>query len=206
MFLNGPCADISTRYSRRESTPREVDRLGSVWAEALNQALENGEKQSVDIKISSDIQKLYMPPAKFFSGEEKEKLMESLRERMANAPDQGAEREYNSRLAVLERPTYGTADGRDISVTYFDIGELIIVGMPLEVNYDVGERFKARIEKAAGKKVWMTCYTGGYDGYLPSGRPLDFDSSYEDLAAIYTSDAEEILWRSIEECVSRNRN
>lgn len=206
LFLNGPCADISTRYSRRESTPQEVDRLGSVWAEALNQALENGQKQSIGIKISSDIQKLYMPPAKFFSGEEKEKLMESLRERMANAPDQGAEREYNSRLAVLERPTYGTAEGRDIYVTYFDIGELIIVGMPLEVNYDVGERFKARIEKAAGKKVWMTCYTGGYDGYLPSGRPLDFDSSYEDLAAIYTSDAEEILWRSIEECVSRNQN
>ncbi len=206
VFLNGPCADISTRYSRRESTPCEVERLGGIWGEALNCALESGERKSIEIELSSDIQKLYMPPAKFFSGEEKEKLMASLRERMENAKDEGAHREYNSRLAVLERPTYGTAEGREIFVTYFDLGEVIIVGIPLEVNYDVGERFKARIEEASGKKVWIACYTGGYDGYLPSGRPLDFDSSYEDLAAIYTSDAEEILWRSIEECVSRNRN
>lgn len=205
-FLNGPCADISTRYSRRESTPNEVKRLGGIWGEALNESLKNGEKKDIEIKIESDIQKLYMPPAKFFSGEEKEKLMESLRERMANAKDAGAEREFNSRLAVLERPTYGTAEGREIFVTYFDLGEIIIVGLPLEVNYDVGERFKERIEKASGKKVWIACYTGGYDGYLPSGRPLDFDSSYEDLAAIYTSDAEKILWRSIEECVLRNQN
>lgn len=205
-FLNGPCADISTRYSRRESSPAEVERLGGIWGEFLNCAVENGEKTAIEIKLDSDIQKLYMPPAKFFSGDEKERLMESLRERMENAKDAGAEREFNSRLAVLERPTYGTAEGREIFVTYFDIGEVIIVGIPLEVNYDVGERFKERIENASGKKVWIACYTGGYDGYLPSGRPLDFDSSYEDLAAIYTSDAEEILWRSVEECVLRNRN
>ena len=76
----------------------------------------------------------------------------------------------------------------------------------METNYEAGERFRERLEKTSLKKVWIVCYTGGYDGYLPSGRPLDFDSSYEDLAAIYTSDAEEILWRSIEKCVSRNQN
>ncbi|MBQ9832606.1 MAG: neutral/alkaline non-lysosomal ceramidase N-terminal domain-containing protein [Clostridia bacterium] len=207
LFLNGPCADISTRYSRRESTPNEVERLGGIWAKALDNALENRENSSdMQISISSDIEELYMPAAKFFSGEEKERLMESLRERMANAKDIGAEREFNSRLAVLERPTYGTAEGRDIFVTYLDLGDLIIVGLPLETNYEAGERFRERLEKTSLKKVWIVCYTGGYDGYLPSGRPLDFDSSYEDLAAIYTSDAEEILWRSIEKCVSRNQN
>lgn len=205
LFLNGPCADISTRYSRRESTPNEVERLGGIWGSALDDALENIEKTPIEINISSDVQKLYMPPAKFFSGIDKEKLMESLKERMANAKDIGAEREFNSRLAVLERPTYGTADGRDIFVTYFDLGGVILVGFPLEVNYDVGLRFKQRIEAVSKKPVLIACYTGGYDGYLPSGRPLDFDSSYEDLAAIYTSEAEEILWRSIEECVLRNQ-
>lgn len=204
-FLNSACADISTRYARRASTPEELMRLGGIWARALNAALERGQSgKEMKISVASGGAKVFMPPAKAFVGLEKQALIQSLKSRIENTADIALKHEFTSRLIVLERPKYGTAQGRDIHVTYMDLGALLIIGLPLETSYEAGERFKQRLSEMTGKPVWIICYTGGYDGYLPSGRPLDFDSSYEDLAAIYSSDAEDIVWRCIEECALRN--
>ena len=44
-----------------------------------------------------------------------------------------------------------------------------------------------------GKIAVICCYSNGYEGYLPSGRPLDRDSGYEDMASGFRSDAKQLV-------------
>ncbi|HCS73207.1 MAG TPA: hypothetical protein DIW17_04940, partial [Clostridiales bacterium] len=37
IFLNGPCADLSTRYTRQGSNSEELHRLGKLWGDAVNE-------------------------------------------------------------------------------------------------------------------------------------------------------------------------
>jgi len=54
-------------------------------------------------------------------------------------------------------------------------------------------RLSGRIAIETGKNAWIRCYAGGYEGYLPSGKPLTRDSGYEDMASGYASEAKELL-------------
>lgn len=53
----------------------------------------------------------------------------------------------------------------------------------------------------ASKPVYAVCYTGGYDGYLPSGAPLSEESSYEDIASRYGAEARELILECAKQCV-----
>ena len=73
--------------------------------------------------------------------------------------------------------------------------------LPFEVDSKDGDELQSILTQAAGKPVYLLCYTGGYDGYLPSGKPLSADSSYEDFASRYFPQSRGQVWESAKKCV-----
>ena len=69
----------------------------------------------------------------------------------------------------------------------------VYICLPFEAPQKDAVRFAGTIMMKTGKTALIRCYAGGYEGYLPSGRPLDQDSGYEDMASHYRADAKEIL-------------
>lgn len=189
IFLNGPCADISTRYTRRGSDPNELMRLGGLWGRAVDGAGKWIHSEKIDsIKTFCSMVKLSGRIG--LDGKSQSDLMNCLKERIRSCKDPEEQREYFSRLAVLERGKYTSRRGEDIPLELVDLGCLVLLCLPLELSSSVDGKCRAAVEKALKKPVILVCYAGGYDGYLPSDQLLSSESSYEDLASPYSHDAQ----------------
>jgi hypothetical protein len=99
--------------------------------------------------------------------------------------DPAEKRELESKLAVLERPPAEPEPDREVELTVADFGSIILIGLPFEASSGDGAAIERELSAAAGRPVYAVCYTGGYDGYLPSGEPLSAASSYQDVASRY---------------------
>ncbi len=219
LWMNGACADISTRYTRRESTFEEARRLGSRMAESLRKPEEAELTGNVTLKTEELM--LRVPPARFFTKEERREILAYLEEKIEACPDAAQKREYIACRSVLQRPHYGEGQGTlaRLSLLEMEFGQekgsrqtsqnltqktaqmltqqtvqkLALVGVPFEYAQKDAVRLSGRIAIETGKNAWIRCYAGGYEGYLPSGKPLTRDSGYEDMASGYASEAKELL-------------
>ena len=79
---------------------------------------------------------------------------------------------------------------------------VVLIGLPFEMNSGDAARLEREMSQICGRPVFVVCYTGGYDGYLPSGRPISADSNYQDIASPYAPEAIQILHHTIEIMVS----
>ena len=200
LVLNGACADLSTRFTRRASDPEELARLGQKLTEAVLRA----QPQQVsgfgsDIRTAEKV--VYLSRSASLSGEVKDNILSALRKKAAECTDSQALREYDSRIAVLERSAVGAEKNRMIRIGAVDFGDRILVGVPFEVDYADGQDLEQTLSRIAGKDVYLVCYTFGYDGYLPSGAPLSAESSYEDIASRYLPESRAQVWECAKQCV-----
>ena len=202
IFLNGACADISTRYTRRESSFEEVLRLGEVFAKALQEPSERkAEGAGEGVKALS--RQVFIPPAQFFDAAKREEILAYLEEKILTCQDPEEKREYISCRSVLQRPLYGkTPDGRpkegetvELLVLRLPVADLIF--LPFEYAFKDERILKETAEKLTQRPAIVVCYANGYEGYLPSGKPLSKDSGYEDMASSYRFDAKEIVKEAV---------
>ena len=200
LFHNGACADISTRFTRTASTPEELDRLGGLLGDAIAEA-PFSPGTTFGAVISSFGEDIFLCRGAGVDGEERLSLLKALHEKMDACEDPQMKREYDSRIAVLERVAAAAEKDRRISVAAVDFGPFLYASLPFEVDSKDGEELETILTQAAGKPVYLICYTGGYDGYLPSGNPLTADSSYEDFASRYLPQSRRQVWESAKKCV-----
>ena len=191
MFLNGACADISSRYSRVASNYEEVERLGSLWAEAVAASLPNAEP--LEDLLMADQTSLFIPPAQFFTPAEREEILAYLETKIEACQDSQQKREYISCRSVLQRKHYGQGTGCDAELHVIGLGNLVFCSLPFEYASVDAEVLAKEIGVKFGKIAVICCYSNGYEGYLPSGRPLDRDSGYEDMASGFRSDAKQLV-------------
>ena len=184
LFLNGACADLSTRYTRVRSDPEELERIGALAAEAIEGA-HTEAAAGFGHTIRTARRTLPAPRGGGLSGQERQALRAVLCEQASACTDAAARRELEARLAVLDRPPAKPQPDKTVEVSAADLGPLILLALPFEVACGDGGAIEAELSAPAGKPVFAVCYTGGYDGYLPGGRPLDAGSSYQDLASRY---------------------
>ena len=200
LVLNGPCADLSTRFTRRASDPEELNRLGQILTDAVISA--NPQPASgfgSDIRTAEKV--VYLSRSASLSGELRDRILSALRQKAADCADPQALREYDSRIAVLERSAVGAEKNRMIRIGAVNFGNCILVGVPFEVDYADGLELEQSLSRIAGVDVHLVCYTFGYDGYLPSGAPLSAESSYEDIASRYLPESRGQVWECAKECV-----
>ena len=200
LVLNGPCADLSTRFTRRASDPEELKRLG----QKLTDGVLGAEAKSIpnfgcEIKTAEKV--VYLSRSASLDGELRESILSALRQKMAACTDSQARREYDSRIAVLERSAVGAEKNREIRIGAVNLGGFILVGVPFEVDYADGLNLEQTLSQIAGQDVRLVCYTFGYDGYLPSGAPLSAESSYEDIASRYLPESRRQVWECAKQCV-----
>ena len=191
MFLNGACADISSRYSRRASNFEEVERLGGWWAEAVAQSVQ--EAKPLDEVLLAARTNVRIPPANFFTLREREEILAYLENKIETCQDTQQKREYVSCRSVLQRKHYGQGKGCRAELRVVMLGSLIFCLLPFEYASVDAEKLAEAIGTRFGKKAVICCYSNGYEGYLPSGRPLDRDSGYEDMASGLRSDAKQLV-------------
>ena len=191
LFFNGACADASTRYSRFASTYEEVDRLGGIWADAVMASLE--EARTLDVTISAKKTIQFMPPADFFTPEERKEIIPYLEQKIENCTDTQQKREWIACRSVLVREHYGTGKGYDAWLSMLSLGDVVFCNTPFEYASVDADVLKARLNEEYGKDFVVCCYSNGYEGYLPSGRKLDRDSGYEDMASNLRSDAKYLV-------------
>ena len=200
IFHNGACADLSTRFTRTASNPKELARLGGILGNAIADA-PYSPGTTFGATISCAEEDIFLSRSAGLDGQEREELLKALRERMDACEDVQMKREYDSRIAVLERAVAAAEKDRKIHVAAVDFGPFIYISLPFEVDNKDGNELQLILSEAAGKPVYLICYTGGYDGYLPSGKPLSIDSSYEDIASRYLPQSRGQVWESAKKCV-----
>ena len=202
LFFNGACADLSTRFTRRASDVSELKRI----AELLHLGIEANKKELKAVSSASLAcaeETISLSRSGGIDGEERDALLQQLRKMAAECADPQAWREYDSRIAVLERQNVKPEAARRILVSAVDFSAFALVSLPFEADSADGEEIEALLSEAAGKPVYLFCYTGGYDGYLPSGKPLTAQSSYEDFASRYKPEARNMVWECAKECILR---
>lgn len=200
LVVNGPCADLSTRFTRRASDPEELKRLGRKLTEAALAAQPRPISAfGSDIRTAEKV--VYLSRSASLSGELRDNILTALRQKAAACADPQALREYDSRIAVLERGAAGAEKNRMIRIGAVNLGGCILVGMPFEVDYADGLDLEQTLSRIAGQNVYLVCYTFGYDGYLPSGAPLSAESSYEDIASRYLPESRTQVWECTKQCV-----
>ncbi len=200
LVLNGPCADLSTRFTRQASDPEELARLGGLLTDAAR-AAQPQELAGFGQEIRTAEQVIYLSRSASLSGELRESILAALRQKMADCTDPQAKREYDSRIAVLERSAVGAEKNRMIRIGAVNFGSYILVGVPFEVDYADGLELEQTLSAIAGQTVLLACYSFGYDGYLPSGAPLSAESSYEDIASRYLPESRAQVWECAKQCV-----
>ena len=210
LVINGPCADLSTRFTRKASNPEELQRLGCILTDAVqNAGSQIDPSQSVQPQSDSDFGKeiktaervIYLSRSASLRGEQKDAILTALRQKAAACTDLQALREYDSRIAVLERSAVEAEKNRMIRIGAVNLGGTIRVGVPCEVDYADGSDLEYTLSQIAEQDVHLVCYAFGYDGYLPSGAPLSAESSYEDIASRYLPESREQVWECAKQCV-----
>lgn len=199
IYFNGACADLSTRFTRTDSSPEELARLGTILARGVLDAPTGRYVDSLNIRTSAETILLSRPGG--LEGEAKEKLLTALREKAAACTDKQAWREYDSRIAVLERQNVQPEPEKPVYIAAADLGPCVLVTLPFETGSEDCEDLESSLSREAGKPVYLFCYAGGYDGYLPSGAPLTPDSSYEDIASRYGEGTRQKVWECAKRCI-----
>lgn len=200
LVFNGACGDLSTRFTRQASTPQELARLAGLAVQAAAQ-VSYGSLPDFGTHIAAAEAFAELPCAAAFDERQRQSLTDALRKKLAECTDPQAAREYDSRLAVLERPPVRREKTRTVRVCAADPGPFVLVGVPFEVDHADGLAMEQALAHQAKKPVYLVCYTGGYESYLPSGAPLTAESSYEDIAAAFLPEARPLLLTAARECV-----
>lgn len=202
LVLNGACGDLSTRFTRSASTPQELERISGLAAQAVL-TVQPCPVAGFGGRIAAAELTVELPCAADFSPAQRQQLLAELRQKLAACTDAQAAREYDSRLAVLERPPVQREKSRAVRVCAVDFGPCVLVGVPFEVDCADAAAMEHTLAAAAGKPAYLVCYTGGYESYLPSGAPLTADSSYEDIASVYLPESRRLLVEAAAACVRR---
>jgi hypothetical protein len=137
--------------------------------------------------------RIRLPQRRDFTAAERETLKEGFAKRLSQLTDEAAKREIESCLLVLDRPPKELAAEREVEIGLVKLGDVLLLTLPFEMGSTDGEAMEKLITDATGLRAWAVCYTGGYEGYLPSGRPLTVESGYQDIASPYPPQAVEIL-------------
>ncbi len=195
LFYNGACGDVSTRYTRKTSDHAEAERLGAIWADALTDSL--SAAKPLTGKLCAGQTSLFVPSASFFTKEQRQEILPYLEQKIAACQDAAQKREYIACRSVLQRIHYGKGKGCDAILGVLAFGDILFCTLPFEYASVDADVLKAQIKAHAGKQAIICGYCNGYEGYLPSGRPLDKDSGYEDMASGFRYDAKELVAKAI---------
>lgn len=183
LFLNGPCGDISTRYTRRESSFKEVDRMGKLLSDGILSVLNETfplvmtDFQSSSVSMEISLRKTADP-------EQLRKKLTLLQEKYEKEKSLGKSPAELRRLkSKIEGSTASIEIGRKLQnissittyVQFIKLGELIFVAVPGELFSETGNEI---MQQYSNVPLIITGNTNDQIGYIVPEHYYK-DDSYE---------------------------
>lgn len=172
-FINGACGDVSTRFTRMNSSFDEVERIGRILGgevlKLANQVTEYEQLRHIEIKKNQ----VMLKKKTLLSVDDAQALLEKEQKRLNSAVSYGIKegelRVYQSAVEGAKHNLFlsKTDDGsKFLNVVYnvLRINDIFIICIPGELFSSLGMKLK---ESFHGKKIMISCYTNGYIGYIP---------------------------------------
>lgn len=190
VFLNGAAGDISTRFTRRESTFAECDRLGLLAAQHIRSALEKAEFRQPEplrgLRGSVTLQVRQPLPV--------ELARQRLREHTARWQAAQAAGAEARQLRILRSYVEGAGVDLEFAMT---AGQLRQLELPVAAFRFCGREFVTvpgeLFSPLQPEGAAVIGYAGGYCGYIAHERAYD-SGCYEAMAAVLARGQGEI-WR-----------
>ncbi len=197
LFTNGASGDISTRFTRREQSFREVERMGRLLAGEALKVMQTVKTQP-DAELSArtvDVELKFrsFPPVEV-AQREKERLQAELEAMKAAGAEHGEIRRAITRLEgatgqLLMAQELAGRSSNQSQVQALIINDLGIIGIP-------GEPFtRTVLDIKAGSPIANTMvisYANDYQGYFPDAISIQ-EGSYEALISPYPAQVAENL-------------
>lgn len=196
-YLNGASGNVSTRFTRREATFAEAERIGRVLGSEALKIIQATKKTSGDIVISTanEVIKLHqrkLPPLDFVKSNLKsgEELLRQLRSR--GAPE--------GEIRVVESLTEGARglltaydyaskfEGREfeVEIQVFRLGDTVtLCAVPAELFVELGLEIKQKLKRM---NPLVVGYANGFIGYVLT-EEAHREGGYESLSTFLEPDA-----------------
>ncbi|WP_163567392.1 hypothetical protein [Fodinicola feengrottensis] len=171
MVATGAAGDISTRPHRREQTPTELARLGTLAAAQLMALLENPGSAVDGAGLAGARTLGFGLPARTNEGAP---ALAGIRSRLAAAQATGdpvAVREAETALQGAELSAVSRPADPRLTVSAIQVGSLRLVAFGAEPYLDL----QAQVIAGAPDVSALVGYTHGYLGYLPTKAAYDTD-------------------------------
>jgi neutral ceramidase len=193
LYTNGASGDISTRFTRRDQSFNEVERMGRILAGEVLKVIQMISPQPVQ-NLESRIVPVELPfrpfPGLAKAQQELEQLEEELaRLKASNAPH-GEIRKAVTRVegatgqAAMAKELEGRSENKS-QVHVLMIGDLALVGLP-------GEPFTRTVmeikQGSPHPHTAIVSYANDYQGYFPDRASIEM-GSYEALISPYGAEA-----------------
>jgi neutral ceramidase len=197
LFLNGAAGNVSTRFTRREATFGEAERIGRALGVAILKVMQGIGKMSSDISISTASEIIKLPQRKLPSLDfVKSDLMrgeEILRQLKTSGADSGQIRVVESMTEGAKGliAAYGYAkqfEGRefDVEIQVFRIGDVVtLCAVPAEMFVEFGLQVKRKLRKL---NPLMVGYANGFIGYVLTEEAYR-EGGYESLSTFLEPNA-----------------
>jgi hypothetical protein len=175
VVATGAAGNISTRYTRRDRSAREVDRLGAMVAAAID--LDQQVSPSYHVRIRPPAERVIQLEPK--TPDEVNRAMRF--ELDASRSDDRSRQvlEQGRRLAG-DLVAQARSEPYPVAVQAVGIGPVTLVAIPAELFLELGEAIRAGASHGDQHAVIVLGYTNGYLGYLPA---RDTRHSYEALVS-----------------------
>jgi hypothetical protein len=173
LYLNGAAGDVSTRFTRKDQSPDEVERVGSALAGAALEAMERAEPLPARLKHATTSVGL--------TGWSQQQISTTLSR--TDEPANDASRLSTTRaqgLAMLRSLADSPCRPRrkSLRLDAWTVGGLAMLAVPGELVSGLGQQILA----ASPLQALIVGYAGGYAGYLAE-RDAYEEGTYEALAS-----------------------
>ncbi len=194
MFLNGPCGDISSRFTRKESSFRQAEAFGEIICRSIREALEAPVFQDAWDTIGVDAFSVTLPIKETMAPEQAQAQLEEYEAQLAAARKDHTD---PGRLRILESYVEGAQSAILLSKSLVGLQELEIPVSLLHIqNIPIavipGELFSTLGRKLKAQGLEVFCYGNGYSLYIADEKAYDC-GFYEAMSSPFARGAGEQL-------------
>ncbi|KAA9148648.1 hypothetical protein F6B41_06080 [Microbacterium lushaniae] len=193
-FLNGACGDLSTRFTRRDSSSAEANRLGGLVAAAIIEALPHARPAAGALTMHEERVSL---PSRRVDAEQAAARVGAARANLGTQADPIARSLVDGALIELAVARAVVDDTIEVPVAIVGLGGIRWVATPLEVFSSTAEAL------AAGGAVRVVGCVDGYRGYLPDAAAVRADT-YEARTSLFAPEAEPAFRAAIDRLLARS--
>jgi hypothetical protein len=197
LFLNGASGNVSTRFTRREASFQEAERIGRSFGIGILGAMQNMKKTISEIVISTASEKIKLPQRKLPSLDFVKADLSHSEEMLKMLKTSGAS---DGQIRVVESMTEGAKallaaydyaekfENRefDVEVQVFKLGEIaMFCAVPAELFVELGLQIKSKLKTL---NPLIVGYANGYVGYVLTEEAYK-EGGYESLSTFFEPDA-----------------